>query len=126
VTPAGERPGWYRLTWFLGRPPELTPRQWRVLGLVAIVSLFEQYDLYLFSLSLVQIQADLGIAEEKLGLLGSFVRIGGLLALPVGGRSCWRPSSSTPCSRAPPPSRRTPRPSSSSSSWRARSPWRRP
>jgi MFS family permease len=83
VTPAGERPGWYRLTWFLGRPPELTPRQWRVLGLVAIVSLFEQYDLYLFSLSLVQIQADLGIAEEKLGLLGSFVRIGGLLALPI-------------------------------------------
>jgi MFS family permease len=78
-----ERPSWYRFAFFLGRPPDLTPRQWRVLGLVAIVSLFEQYDLYLFSLSLKQIQADLGIAEAHLGLFGSIVRIGGVLALPI-------------------------------------------
>lgn len=77
------RPGWYRLTWFLGRPPELSARQWKVLGLVAIVSLFEQYDVYLFQLNLVQIQADLAIAEAHLGLLGSVVRLGGVLALPL-------------------------------------------
>ncbi len=77
------RPGWYRLTWFLGRPPELTDRQWKVLGLVAIVSLFEQYDLYLFQLNLKQIQADLAIAEGSLGLLGSAVRAGALLAIPI-------------------------------------------
>lgn len=81
--PRPGRPGWYRSTWFLGRPPELGQRQWRVLGLVAIVSLFEQYDLYLFALNLKQIQADLGIAEGSLGWLGSLVRAGALLALPL-------------------------------------------
>lgn len=77
------RPRWLRLAPFLGRPPALTRRQWRVLGLVSIVSLFEQYDVYLFSLNLKQIQADLGIAEAQLGLLGSLVRAGALFALPL-------------------------------------------
>lgn len=77
------RPGWLRFAPFLGRPPALTRRQWRVLGLVSIVSLFEQYDVYLFSLSLKQIQADLGIAESDLGLLGGLVRSGAIFALPV-------------------------------------------
>lgn len=76
-------PRWYRLTWFLGRPPALTARQWRVLGLVAAVSFFETYDLYLFQLNLKQIQADLGIAESDLGLLGSVVRAGAIFALPL-------------------------------------------
>jgi hypothetical protein len=44
------RPRWLRFAPFLGRPPALTRRQWSVLGLVSIVSLFEQYDVYLFSL----------------------------------------------------------------------------
>ena len=35
------RPVWYRFTPFLGRPPSLTRRQWRLLGLVSLVSLFE-------------------------------------------------------------------------------------
>ena len=83
MSEAVKRPGWYRLTPFLGKPPELTPRQWRVLGLVAVVSLFEQYDLYLFSLSLKQIQADLAIGEADLGMLGSVVRVGAVLALPI-------------------------------------------
>lgn len=79
----GPRPFWYRFTWFLGRPPELTARQWSVLGLVAIVSFFEQYDLYLFTLNLKHIQADLGIAESALGWLGSLVRAGAFLAVPI-------------------------------------------
>jgi putative MFS transporter len=54
-----------------------------VLGLVSIVSLFEQYDVYLFSLNLKQIQADLGIAEAQLGWLGGLVRSGALFALPL-------------------------------------------
>ena len=77
------RPRWLRFTPFLGRPPALTRRQWRVLGLVSIVSLFEQYDVYLFSLNLKQIQADLAIPESQLGLLGGLVRAGALFALPV-------------------------------------------
>lgn len=77
------RPRWLRFAPFLGRPPALTRRQWRVLGLVSIVALFEQYDVYLFSLNLKQIQADLGIAESQLGLLGGLVRTGALFALPL-------------------------------------------
>lgn len=78
------RPAWFRLAVpLLGRPPALTRRQWRVLGLVSIVSLFEQYDVYLFSLNLKQIQADLGMAESELGFLGGLVRAGAFFALPL-------------------------------------------
>ena len=70
------RPAWVRLAPFLGRPPALTSRQWRVLGLVAMASFFEMYDLYLFALTLKQIQADLAIPEASLGVLGSLVRLG--------------------------------------------------
>jgi len=82
-TDRSHRPGWLRFAPFLGRPPALTRRQWRVLGLVSIVAFFEQYDIYLFSLNLKQIQADLGMAESSLGLLGGIVRSGALFALPV-------------------------------------------
>jgi MFS family permease len=78
---ADYRPFWFRLTPFLGRPPQLSRHQWSVLGLVAIVSLFEQYDLYLFSLNLRHIQADLAIAEADLGWFGSLVRSGALLSV---------------------------------------------
>jgi len=58
-TTAGNVPRWYRFAWFLGRAPDLTDRQWRVLGLVSAVSFFEMYDLYLFSLNLAHIQREL-------------------------------------------------------------------
>jgi putative MFS transporter len=74
----GYVPRWLRFAPFLGRPPALTRRQWRVLGLVAAASLFDQYDLGLFSLALKQIQAELGIAEHRLGWLGAVVIFGAL------------------------------------------------
>ncbi|HVH20339.1 MAG TPA: MFS transporter [Myxococcota bacterium] len=77
------RPRWLRFAPFLGRPPALTRRQWRVLGLVSIVSLFEQYDVVLFSMSLKQVQADLGLSESSLGSLMSLVRSGALFSLPL-------------------------------------------
>lgn len=77
------RPGWFRFAWFLGRPPALTRRQWSVLGLVSLVSLFEQYDVYLFSLNLAHIQRELAIDEGRLGLLGGLVRAGALGAVLV-------------------------------------------
>jgi putative MFS transporter len=52
-----------------------------VLGLVAAVSFFETYDMFLFTLNLKQIQADLVVAEADLGLLGSLVRAGALFSL---------------------------------------------
>jgi MFS family permease len=80
---AARPPGWYRFAWFLGRAPALTERQWRMLGLVAAVSFFENYDLFLLSLNLKQIQAGLGIDEGSLGNMLSFIRSGALLALLV-------------------------------------------
>jgi putative MFS transporter len=77
------RPLWYRFTPFLGRPPLLTRRQWSLLGLVSLVSMFEQYDVYLFSLNLAQIQRELAIDEARLGLLGGLVRAGALGAVLV-------------------------------------------
>jgi MFS family permease len=74
-------PRWYRLAWFLGRPPALTERQWLMLGLVSAVGFFESYDLYLMSLNLKQIQQELGISESSLGLMLSFVRSGAFFAL---------------------------------------------
>jgi MFS family permease len=74
-------PRWYRFTWFLGRPPELSDRQWSILGMVAAVSFFEQYDMYLFSLNLSHIQAELAITEGNVGYLGSIVRAGALLSI---------------------------------------------
>ncbi len=74
-------PGWYRVAWFLGRAPPLSTSQWKLLGLVAAVSVFEQYDIYLFALNLKQIQADLSIPESQLGLLGAVVRAGSFLAV---------------------------------------------
>ncbi|MGI9322143.1 MAG: MFS transporter [Pseudomonadales bacterium] len=74
-------PFWYKFTWFLGRAPALTRHQWKLLGLMAAVSFFEQYDVYLFALNLKQIQAELQIPEEDLGLLGAIVRAGAILAI---------------------------------------------
>jgi MFS family permease len=68
----------------LPRPPVLDARQWRVLGLVSLAALFGQYDQAIFGLALPQIQSDLGISEQSLGLLGSLVRAGALPAFLLG------------------------------------------
>ncbi len=70
------RPRWLRYAPFLGGAPALTRRQWRVLGLVSLVTLFERYDLMLFSLALKQIQTELAVPEAELGELGALVRMG--------------------------------------------------
>ncbi len=75
------RPRWQRWLPFLAGAPELTQRQWRVLGLVSLATLFDQYDLSLFGMALPQIQAGLGIAEADVGWLGSILRMGSLPAL---------------------------------------------
>ena len=74
-------PFWYRFAWFLGRPPDLSKHLWKLLGLLAAVSFFEQYDMYLFSLNLKQIQAELLISEADVGFLGALVRAGTFLAV---------------------------------------------
>lgn len=78
--PGGYRPRWLRFTPFLGTAPPLTRRQWRVLGLVSVATLFDQYDRALFALALPKIQASLAIAEADVGYLASIVRLGSLPA----------------------------------------------
>ena len=81
--PAEDRswvPGWVQFAPFLGTPPALTRRQWNVIGLIAFVTMFDQYDMALFSLALKQIQAELAIPEAQLGQLGAIVRLGALPA----------------------------------------------
>lgn len=80
-TRRSQRPRWLRLAPFLIHPPALTPRQWHVLGLIAAASLFDRYDLALFSLALKHIQAGLHIAEGDLGMLGALVRLGAFPAV---------------------------------------------
>ncbi len=75
------RPRWQRWLPFLRGSPELTSRQWRVLGLVSLATLFDQYDLSLFGMALPQIQSGLGIGEAEVGWLGSILRLGALPAL---------------------------------------------
>jgi putative MFS transporter len=84
ATPAKRaRPRWLYFAPFLGTPPELTSRQWLVLGLVSVATLFDQYDRALFALALPQIQAGLGISEGEVGVLGSIVLLGALPAFAV-------------------------------------------
>jgi putative MFS transporter len=78
---AMDRPRWQRWLPFLRGAPALTPRQWRVLGLVSLATLFDQYDLSIFGMALPQIQAGLGVAEADVGWLGSILRLGALPAL---------------------------------------------
>lgn len=66
-----------------GRSPELTPRQWRVFGIVATAGFFDNYDRALLSLALKQIQRGLHIAEASLGTVLSVIRLGYLLSLVI-------------------------------------------
>ncbi|MCZ6464164.1 MAG: MFS transporter [Proteobacteria bacterium] len=74
------KPLWLVFAPFLGKTPPLTRRQWNIMGLIGFVTIFDQYDLALFSLALKQIQADLQIPEAALGELGALVRLGALPA----------------------------------------------
>lgn len=74
------RPAWLVMAPFLGTPPALTRRQWQVLGLVSLASLFEAYASAILSFALPQIQRGLSIAEGDVGYLGSVIRFGALPA----------------------------------------------
>ena len=80
AAPRPYRPRWLLLAPFLSRPPALTRRQWQVLGLVSVATLFDQYDRALFAMALPKIQQSLAISEANVGYLGSVVRLGALPA----------------------------------------------
>ncbi|MBW2295277.1 MAG: MFS transporter [Deltaproteobacteria bacterium] len=78
------RPRWLVLTPFLRWAPELTERQWRVLGMLSVVGLFDQYDLSILSFALPEIQASLSIPEAQVGYLGSVIAMGAIPAVLAG------------------------------------------
>jgi putative MFS transporter len=78
------RPWWTYAVPYFGKTPDLSRNQWRIMGLLVVAELFEHYDVGLLSMALVQIQAELGIAEEGVGSLMGVVRLGALPAIGVG------------------------------------------
>jgi MFS family permease len=78
------RPSWLRYTPFLSHAPALTPRQWRILGMLSVVGLFDQYDASILSFALPAIQSSLRIAESNVGFVASAIAMGALPAVLVG------------------------------------------
>jgi len=72
------RQGW-RPRWV----PDLTPRQRKVLWLLAVAELFDSYDGALISLALKQIQEGLAIPEAEIARVAGTVRIGMMLSFGV-------------------------------------------
>ena len=71
-----------RSLWMRYLPP-LSPRQWRIFGIVSTAGFFENYDRALLSLAVDQIQRGLRVANRDLGVMLSIIRLGYLLALPI-------------------------------------------
>ncbi|MGH0031950.1 MAG: MFS transporter [Myxococcota bacterium] len=68
---------------FLGGVPPVPPDRLRLLGLVTLGYLFEQYDLSLLSAAIRHITDDLRISIESSGFYLGLIRLGGLLAFAV-------------------------------------------
>jgi putative MFS transporter len=75
------RARWRRAFDALRVPPEVTTRQRRLLAVLGITFLLNQYDMALIGLALPQIQAGINVAEEDVGALVGAVRLGALGAL---------------------------------------------
>jgi MFS family permease len=68
---------WYLVPWF-GRQPGLDPASLRVLGLVSLGMVFENYDMGLVNAALPQISTSLGIETGDTAYYMSAIRLGGL------------------------------------------------
>jgi MFS family permease len=94
VQPAGsEAPRWLKP--LLGRVPEgVEVAQLRLLGMVALALLFEEYDTAMLISALKYIAQDLGMPGSELGLYLALVRLGAVpafLIVPLGDRIGRRP-----------------------------------
>ncbi len=75
------RPWWTYTIPYAGKVPDLTTRQWSVMGLLGAAELFDHYDMGIMGLALSQIQLSLGIAEADIAGVNAVVRFGALPAL---------------------------------------------
>ncbi|MEE8580934.1 MAG: MFS transporter [Myxococcota bacterium] len=77
---AGRQPWW--IPPFLGRvPPEITERQIRLVGVVALALAFEYYDLSMLGAALKDIRESFGLPQSEGGRLTALVRLGALPAI---------------------------------------------
>jgi len=58
-----------------------TKRQWLVLGLLCVASIFARYDIVIFGVCLKQIQASLKIEEDEISYIATIVRLGAIPAI---------------------------------------------
>lgn len=75
------RPWWTYAIPYAGKVPDLTTRQWSVMGLLGAAEFFDHYDIGIMGLALSQIQAGLGIAEADIAGVSAAVRFGAIPAL---------------------------------------------
>jgi MFS family permease len=79
--PASSRNPWW-IPPFLGRvPPEVTPSQIRLVGVIALAMLFENYDLSMLGSAIKYIREDFGLPQSEVGRLTALVRLGAIPAL---------------------------------------------
>jgi MFS family permease len=76
-TPAARRVPWWAAPFF-GRQARLDPAALRLLGLVSLGMLFENYDIGLLNAALLQIARDLDISAGATGYYLATIRLGGL------------------------------------------------
>jgi MFS family permease len=78
--PRARNPWW--IPPFLGSvPEEITPRQLRLLGFIALALLFENYDLSMLGSAIKYIREDFGLPQSEVGRLTALVRLGAIPAL---------------------------------------------
>jgi putative MFS transporter len=78
--PAGGRRNPWWIPPFLGRAPEMPPATLRLLGVIALALLFENFDQATLTAALKQIAASFALSEEDLGRTLGFVHLGALPA----------------------------------------------
>lgn len=78
---AARSPAWFRLFPFLRAPDDMTPHQWRLLGLLGLTVLINHYDFGVLGAALLQIQQGLAISEQDIGNVVGAVRAGSAVAL---------------------------------------------
>ena len=78
--PAGRRRNPWWIPRFLGRVPEMPPETLRLLGVISLALLFENFDQATLTAALKQIALTYGVAEADLGRTLGFVHLGALPA----------------------------------------------
>lgn len=76
AVPGRRRPWWAYLFFYARAPDDLPATDWRLLGVLGLTFLINQYDMAILGLALPQIQAGLGVGEAEIGRVLAVVKLG--------------------------------------------------